>query len=166
MSISKQVVLAIRLIFILSILIAPFRVGHAEEIPDGPIPESTLPDTDELVVSRGGEGLCSTMLWKATNTIKNGIFSTYSKHVSTSRDYNNTSYPCDIDLIGARGRMWVFGVLDDDTGMQTSPNSADKTVQTNGTDITCGGNDIYSRGNHKFEENGLNPWNPQVDKSC
>ena len=104
------------------------------------------------------------MRWIASSRIVVTIFWNYSEHKSVSRDANNSSWPCDIDRIGVRGRYWVNGVLHDDTGMRTRYDSADIVVTTKKTDVACGNQ--FARGNHKFEHAGYGSWYPQTDTSC
>jgi hypothetical protein len=166
----KTKFLQMLLILILQISVASPAIAQA---PRPPVtPPTPFPSRIELIVSKvrdDGEvgtsvGLCEAMRWIASSQIVRGLLYNYSKHQSKSRDANDSSWPCDIDRIGVRGRLWIYGDLYSDTGMKINANSADITVNTKKTDFTCPG--ISARGNHLFEHRNYPSWYPVTDASC
>lgn len=155
-----------------SILFAPSLAGAQEGDPAEPVPEWVYPNYTERVVERSNAGFsalggtCTTLRWSAWSVIREGVFSTDSQHVSRSRDNDDPSFPCDIDNIGVRGRIWVNDSLKSDTGWVENSDSADAVVDTANNLSECAPDDIYARGDHKFEEAGVQNWYPVTDDSC
>ena len=80
-----------------------------------------------------------------------GIFSYAESNVRSDAD---PAYPCDIDRIGVRTRIWVNGGLKADSAMAYYYNSADAvTFSTASGHYSCNDSsiNILSRGNHEFK---------------
>lgn len=167
-------------LFLFPVLLVLLLSAVSVALADGPPTETDLPpeiddpppSSVELVVGNhagnmaGTEALCSSMWWHGISNLTSSSMPN-GDHYSRSRDENNHSYPCDIDKIGTRGRLWSDNVLRDDTGMKTAPNSADKQVfSSNGGADFCDSDYIYIFGNHHFEDAGQPTWQPTTSNSC
>ena len=130
------------------------------------------PSSASEVVSKAYGGtasplaLCDSMEWYATTSVyaANGVLTGYSH--SFSRDINDVNYPCDINTIGARNRLWWNNTEVGDTGMLYNYNNSDVSAYNNFSSGYCGSNLAYSRGNHYFSQPGIPVYQPTTDNSC
>lgn len=132
-------------------------------------PPDDTPSMVERVVSKGTDAICDSMWWQAqTDLIEYwwGNSKIYDWSQSLSRASSDHSWPCDIDSIGSRSRIWKDSVLQNDTGQQNVANSAEKTTQTTDQLGSCSGAAWQGRGNHIFEESGISPWYPETNETC
>ncbi len=112
--------------------------------------------------------LCSTMWWNGTTDVSDWWLLT-GKHRSISRDVNDHNYPCNVDTIRVRGRLWFQNVLKGDKTAQ-HPNSADAYVETQDTDQYHGrvafADPVFARSDHYFAKAGYNSWAPMTEYRC
>lgn len=111
------------------------------------------------------DAICTNMAW--ISAVVSDWVSTYyyrTRAYSHSRDAAYQSYPCDVDTIGARARVWDDSTLVEDTTMQYAYNSADKEISTAAT-VNCY-HPIYQRGNHVYEKAGYGSQYPQTENWC
>ena len=140
---------------------------RGSELPPGI--DEDAPKSIELVVpgrtkSGDADSYCDTLWWHGLTD----IFWTgeYGNHYSQSRDEPNHWYPCDIDKIGVRGRLWVNDILVDEEPMRYSLNASDKNAQTYDANSDCDDDLVYARSNHYFQHSGTPTWQPQTDDTC
>jgi hypothetical protein len=162
----KLVSIFVLLVLLLSIAPAMLAQGPDDSnLPPGIDKEA--PQSVERVVVRGGvkdiglDSMCDVLWWHGYTNIS----APYAHHYSESRDEPNHWYPCDIDKIGVRGRLWVDNVLKDEDPMAYSYNSADEQGTTYSSLADCS-REVYARSNHYFQEAGEPIWQPETSDVC
>lgn len=158
----------VSLFLLVALLLSVVPVALAQGPDDNKLPpgiDKDVPQTVERVVGGGvGDAMCDSMWWHGYTDIS--WSGTYCQHYSRSRDEPNHWYPCDIDKIGVRGRLWVNDILMDEDPMKYNYDSADKNGSTRAASASCERDFEYARSNHYFQKAGLPTWQPESSDSC
>jgi hypothetical protein len=104
--------------------------------------------------AEGGVGtlaLCTSLALNYSVNVDAGVPGPGSVTVqarSFVRDFQNPTYPCDVERVGARARFYSDNVLRGDTDMQNNYHTSDRTT-TLMVSSNCGSVSL-GRGNHEF----------------